>query len=540
MSTSEPQERELSQGEELVAYLDGELPPDVTRQVEERLARDADYLQQLRELDQAWEALDVLPRTVADDDFARTTIEMVAQKAQVDLSQRVAEVAQVERRNHLRWVFAALLVAVASFTIASMALPDEDDRLLENLPAIRQVDLLTQISDIAFLRELANRVPESHLIRYDETFNRELTAIIAASAPTAAERKRWVQNLLPEEQQNLYAQQERFFLERPTVEQQRLKAFHQEIAQDPDSEKLQRVLVAYGQWLIGKRETLKEELRDQAVPAATRVGRIAQLAEEDVTRRARSLNEEERRKLQAEVRKIAFDHKSSAITFFNDLPPGNERDRAEREQAKKEVLQRLEAEGPAAELLIVTWALTNEETDEATRDRLVAQLDPETKSVLLSRDGRPNNRAQELLGFWIMESTPLRQGIDSDELRRFFANKLTREQQQRLLESPTSEFESQVERQLYDQQNGLRAMNRLMGRGGRGGGGGGGGGNRGRNEEDGPPRGGRGRRGGPPGTEFDGGPGGFGGERRGPGDPPFGPGRRGRGFPPDDGGKGDQ
>ena len=41
--------------EELVAYLDGELSPDECRQVEERLASDADYREQLRELDQALE-----------------------------------------------------------------------------------------------------------------------------------------------------------------------------------------------------------------------------------------------------------------------------------------------------------------------------------------------------------------------------------------------------------------------------------------------------------------------------------------------------
>ena len=42
--------------DELVAYLDGELPPEECRAVEERLANDDAYRQQLRDLDQAWEA----------------------------------------------------------------------------------------------------------------------------------------------------------------------------------------------------------------------------------------------------------------------------------------------------------------------------------------------------------------------------------------------------------------------------------------------------------------------------------------------------
>ena len=44
--------------------------------------------QQLRDLDQAWEALDALPATSPGDDFARTTIEMVTLAAQEDQQQR--------------------------------------------------------------------------------------------------------------------------------------------------------------------------------------------------------------------------------------------------------------------------------------------------------------------------------------------------------------------------------------------------------------------------------------------------------------------
>ena len=72
--------------EELVAYLDGELPPEECRHIEARLAADADYRQQLRDLDQAWEALDALPTRKANDDFARTTMELVTVAAQADAS----------------------------------------------------------------------------------------------------------------------------------------------------------------------------------------------------------------------------------------------------------------------------------------------------------------------------------------------------------------------------------------------------------------------------------------------------------------------
>src|SRR2546421_727285 len=57
MSSITPQP-EPPAADEIVAYLDGELPPQDCRRVESRLASDEGYRQQLHELDRAWEALD--------------------------------------------------------------------------------------------------------------------------------------------------------------------------------------------------------------------------------------------------------------------------------------------------------------------------------------------------------------------------------------------------------------------------------------------------------------------------------------------------
>ena len=71
--------------DELVAYLDGELSADECRRVERRLASDADYRRRLSELEQAWLVLEELPQRTVDDNFARTTIEMVAVEAERDV-----------------------------------------------------------------------------------------------------------------------------------------------------------------------------------------------------------------------------------------------------------------------------------------------------------------------------------------------------------------------------------------------------------------------------------------------------------------------
>ena len=67
--------------EELVAYLDGELDASGAARIERRLADDAAYRARLAQLERAWDMLDTLQRSEANDDFARSTVEMIAIKA---------------------------------------------------------------------------------------------------------------------------------------------------------------------------------------------------------------------------------------------------------------------------------------------------------------------------------------------------------------------------------------------------------------------------------------------------------------------------
>src|SRR5687768_14556676 len=87
--------------EELVAYLDGELDASGAARVERRLADDATYRARLAQLERAWDMLDSLQRIEANDDFARSTVEMISVKAVDD-----AKTGQmrVVRRRSLAWL----------------------------------------------------------------------------------------------------------------------------------------------------------------------------------------------------------------------------------------------------------------------------------------------------------------------------------------------------------------------------------------------------------------------------------------------------
>src|SRR3954447_10024928 len=127
MSSIVDPQPEPSPADELVAYLDGELPPADCRRVENRLATDDEYRQQKHDLDQAWEALDALPTPTVDDKFARTTIELACVAAEADLTEHTAIAKAVKRDRTRRWVAGGIAAVVLGFFIGRALIPNHNE-----------------------------------------------------------------------------------------------------------------------------------------------------------------------------------------------------------------------------------------------------------------------------------------------------------------------------------------------------------------------------------------------------------------------------
>ncbi|MBM4002705.1 MAG: hypothetical protein FJ295_05355 [Planctomycetes bacterium] len=127
--------------ENLVAYLDGELDYETSQSIERRLARDVDYRQRLQQLQRAWDLMDALPRVHAGQSFAKTTMELVAIKAEQD----VDSVAARSRRRSMRLWIAGVVTTVAatvgSFELVRLIVTAPDRQLLNDLPIIERVTL---------------------------------------------------------------------------------------------------------------------------------------------------------------------------------------------------------------------------------------------------------------------------------------------------------------------------------------------------------------------------------------------------------------
>ena len=260
--------------DEIVAYLDGELAPQDCRRVENRLATDEEYRQELHELDRAWEALDALPASTVDDGFARTTIELACVAAEADLTDRTAA-AKVANRNRLwRWIAAGATASVFGFLAGRALIPQHNGSLLADLPAIHQLNVLPYVEDVDFLRRLSAVVPPDQFAKDETTLDRNFKELENANSTSFETRREWVQSLPPERKAEL-ADRTRAFndLEPASEEREHMRQVMDDIRKAKDAPELQKTLVAYGQWLsrhtAGEQELLLERLRD--VPADKQV-----------------------------------------------------------------------------------------------------------------------------------------------------------------------------------------------------------------------------------------------------------------------------
>ena len=139
---------------EMVAYLDGELDVQQVADVEKRLSEDPEYRVRLQQLQQAWDLLDELPRSRADDQFTRSTVEIVVLKAREEVIQRAAVPAW---RTWLPRLGALLLVVgagLAGYLLSWQAATRENRQLVQDLPVIEQVSQYKQAKSLDFLRLL--------------------------------------------------------------------------------------------------------------------------------------------------------------------------------------------------------------------------------------------------------------------------------------------------------------------------------------------------------------------------------------------------
>jgi anti-sigma factor RsiW len=140
--------------EEIVAYLDGELDSEAEARVARRLSDDPAYRLRLNQLQQAWDLLDNLRGTEADDEFTASTVAMVAVQAEQEAK---SQQMRVVRQRSFAWLTLAavvLLSVVSGYVVLHRRLTRADRNLVRDLPVIEHVDEYSNIDNLSFLKAL--------------------------------------------------------------------------------------------------------------------------------------------------------------------------------------------------------------------------------------------------------------------------------------------------------------------------------------------------------------------------------------------------
>lgn len=155
MSTdNSPLAETTSIDEELVAYLDGELSPEDATRVERRMAEDPRYNARLNQLQRAWDLLDTLQRTEADDHFVHSTVAMVAVQAAEDAKSQQMKTVRSKGFAGLALTALVLFSALGTYAVVQRRLDRPNRQLVRDLPVIERVDEYRNIDSLDFLRQL--------------------------------------------------------------------------------------------------------------------------------------------------------------------------------------------------------------------------------------------------------------------------------------------------------------------------------------------------------------------------------------------------
>lgn len=243
---------------QLTSYLDGELDEVQVRSVEEQISTDAKYQSLLRQLQQTWDVLDVLPSAEISKsrDFTQSTMKLVVQDAK--------KLTQKSSGGFWKWpfrVFALCLVpcfASAGTYITGRYLQHSPIRLLEsNLSVIRNVDVYTFDKNLSveFLEALADE---------GDLFGDAIMPMPAdqiALAMTDDEMLDQFESLDEPQKQRIRVNFQRF-RNLSAVDEGRIKNLHAQISKHPRSVELLKAMHGYHAWLSTLWETQTAEILD--------------------------------------------------------------------------------------------------------------------------------------------------------------------------------------------------------------------------------------------------------------------------------------
>lgn len=289
--------------DQLVAYLDGELPDDQAEAIESRLASDEAMREQLQGLDRVWNALDGLPKATVDDSFARTTIEMATVEAERDLAAMTAALPVQQRRRSYAMLGACVGALLLGFTFVRAAVTNPERQLVANLPAVYAVDILQEVSSPDFLRKLPDVAGPLLARADDDQLAEDLSAWQTVADGDTATRRAWVAELSDNDKAKLLEAARRYRRDLTPNRREAVDDAYEQIAVANDRDSLMATALAYESWLATQPASDQSRLRQMS--ENDRLAALSKLARDAERRNGRSLSAADSAALRNVVQSLA-------------------------------------------------------------------------------------------------------------------------------------------------------------------------------------------------------------------------------------------
>jgi len=235
--------------EHLTAYLDGELSPVESAQLERSLVDDEKLRMRLAELRQAYDLLDEIPETPHNQRFTKSTLELVikdlASPATNKSSDQIVSSVKASGKTSdwFKWSRSiALVVSLAAIgaVIALVATFVNARRELKDLGLIAAVRGLEDVNELSIAVKLSKETEAIAVLR-DNLQDK----LVPPPPDSVWQRKTWVQSLTPLQVSKLDSDRERMNkLDRGT--RTRLAAIESQIESLPDHKSIQETVHVLG------------------------------------------------------------------------------------------------------------------------------------------------------------------------------------------------------------------------------------------------------------------------------------------------------
>lgn len=244
----------------LVAYLDGELPPQERVVLETRLGRDASLRKRLRTLQHGWDMLDELPMATPSAILLESTIRMAAMEASQGKSPTATSRANGWLRSKRLWVSLATILCLGGGVAGARVRERQQFRSqLSQLPIAMHVDAYLNANDISMMRALMQLPQWQKAVEIAERFGEwDFSLHQKIDQASVSQRNHLLQELPIEHQQMVMQSWQRFEKLEPATKTLILETA-QRVSDQSDSEDLLATMDRFARW----RETLAPAQRDQ-------------------------------------------------------------------------------------------------------------------------------------------------------------------------------------------------------------------------------------------------------------------------------------